>query len=318
MTNNLPAIPGKAKAVWRIVKAAGPLLISQFTTLSEAYAKHQLRLAEVEAIKELMVAEARTIAEVRKKLIDKYIDAQPEDRLRLRQDIEMAEKDLRQLGVYQKAIEHIPESQAAAAAQTQSTETLDPPDEFRAWLDTFNEYARKQNEPWRVDLLARALALESETPGVLGQRALWFIGTVDEKSFHAFAALLDVALNIGNGYVIPNHGTFIERPIPTCALGETFQVGQVLFLLSDLGLIGDLLTSQKSFPLNNLVIISYGSHRLVGITTQELRFNGVILTSLGDTIARLYQPKMNALGVEIYTSWVKSIRDSSLKVVNET
>lgn len=317
MTNNLPSVPEKAKAVWRIVKAAGPLLIAQSVKLSEAYAQHQLRLAEVEAIKELMVVEARTIADIRKKLIEKYIDAAPEDRLRLRQDIEMAERDLRQLGIYQKAIEHVPENQTTANP-TSATEDLEPPDEFRAWLDTFNEYARKQNEPWRVGLLAKALALESASPGALGQRALWFIGTVDEKSFHAFAALLDIALNIGGGYVIPSHGTYIARPISTCALGANVQLGNVLFLLGDLGLIGDLLTTQKTFPANNLVIASYGAHRLVAITQQELKFNGVILTSLGDTIARLYEPKENDLGLEIYNNWLNGVRDSSLKVVNET
>lgn len=306
MTNNLPSVPGKAKAVWRIVKAAGPLLIAQSAKLSEAYAQHQLRLAEVDAIRELMVAEARMIAEVRKKLIDKYLDALPEDRLRLRQDIEFAEKDLRQLGVYQRAIEHVPEVQAGDT-QTSSTENLDPPDEFRAWLDSFNEYARKQNEPWRVGLLAKALALESSNPGALGQRALWFIGTVDEKSFHAFASVLDIAINMGGGYVVPNHGGFIERPIPNCALGPNIQLGQALFLLSDLGLIGDLLTTQKSFPPNSLLTANYGSHQLVALTTQALKLGGVILTSLGDTIARLYEPKANDLGSEIYSNWKTSV-----------
>jgi len=317
MTDNLPSTPGKVNAVWRIVKAAGPLLIAQSAKLSEAYAQHQLRLAEVEAIKELMVAEARTIAEVRKKLIDKYLDASPEDRLRLRQDIEMAEKDLRQLGIYQKAIEHVPDGQVPDA-QVTANENLDPPDEFMAWLDSFNEYARKQNEPWRVGLLAKALALESSNPGALGQRALWFIGTVDEKSFHAFASILDIAINMGGGYVIPNHGAFIERSIPNCVLGPNVQLGNVLFLLSDLGLIGDLLTTQKSFPLNSLLEATYGTHRLVAVTTQAIKFGGVILTSLGDTIARLYEPKENDLGAEIYSSWNQSVRESSLRVLQET
>lgn len=317
MSNNLPSVPGKAKAVWRIVKAAGPLLLAQSAKLSEAYAKHQLRLAEVDAIKELMIAEARTVAEVRKKLIDKYLDAPPEDRLRLRQDIEFAEKDLRQLGVYQRAIEYVPEGKATES-QTPSDESLDPPDEYRAWLDSFNEYARKQNEPWRVGLLARALALESSEPGALGQRALWFIGTVEEKSFHAFASILDIATKMGGGYVIPNHQPYIERPIPNCVLGPNVQLGQALFLLSDLGLIGDLLTSQRLFPTNSLLMATYGSHELVAVTTQAVSIRGVILTSLGDTIARLYEPKECELGTEIYDKWKTSVRQSSLQVLHET
>lgn len=271
----------------------------------------------MEAIKELMIAEARTIADIRKKLIEKYIDAAPEDRLRLRQDIEMAEKDLRQLGIYQKAIEHVPESQTTSNP-TSSAEDLEPPVEFIAWLDTFNEYARKKNEPWREGLLSRALALESVSPGVIGPRALWFIGTIDEKSFHAFAAVLDISINIGGGYVIPKHGPYITRIIPTCILGPNIQLGNVLFLLGDLGLIGDLLTTQKTFPPNSLLTASYGTHNLIAITQQELKLKGVILTSLGDTIARLYEPKTNDLGFEIYKDWRGKVPDTSLQIINET
>lgn len=317
MTNNLPSVPEKAKAAWRIVKAAGPLLIAQSMKLSEAYAQHQLRLAEVEAIKELMIGEARTIAEVRKKLIDRYFDAAPEDRLRLRQDIEVAERDLRQLGVYQKAIEHVPEN-AASSPQPSTAENLEPSDDFKAWLDTFNDYARKQNEPWRAELLARALALESSSPGALGQRALWFIGTIDEKSFHAFAALLDIAPNIGGSYVIPNFQPFVERPIPTCVLGPNTHLGNILFLLGDLGLIGDILTSQKIFVGNNLVIAAYGPHMAVTRTKEEMRLRGIVLTSLGDILARLYEPKSNNLGVEIYTAWLADVRPGLLEVLHET
>lgn len=317
MTNNLPSIPEKAKAVWRIFRAAGPLLIAQSTKLSEAYAKHQLRLAEVDAIKELMVGEARTITEIRKKLIERYLDAAPEDRIRLRQDIDVAERDLRQLGVYQRAIEHVPES-SAASGPTSATENLDPPDDFRAWIDTFNDYARKQNEPWRAELLARALALESASPGVLGQRALWFIGTVDEKAFHAFAALLDIAPNIGGSFIIPNHGPYAEKPIPTCALGPNVHLGNVLFLLSDLGLIGNPLTSQKIFAANGMVLASYGPHKAVAMIKEELRLGGVILTSLGDTIALLYEPKANSLGLEIYKAWLDGVRTGPIQVVHET
>lgn len=317
MADNLPIVPEKAKAAWRILKAAGHLLVAQSTKLSEEYAQHQLRLAEVEAIRELMIAEARTIAEVRKKLIDRYLDAQPEDRLRLRQDIEYAERDLRQLGVYQKAINHVPES-AVPPPKSLATESLDPTDDFRAWLDTFNDYARKQNEPWRTELLSRALALESANPGTLGQRALWFIGTIDDKSFHAFAALLDIAPCIGDSYVIPNYAPFSEKPIPTCALGQNVRLGNILFLLGDLGLIGDVLTTQKIFAEKSLIIATYGPHRAVGTTKQELRLGGVILTSLGETIARLYEPKLNDLGIEIYKAWLESVRSGPFEIVDES
>lgn len=317
MTTDLPSIPGKAKAVWRIVKAAGPLLLTQSTKLSEAYAQHQLRLAEVEATKELMVAEARMIVDIRKKLIDRYLDASPEDRFRLRQDIEVAERELRQLGVYQRAIEYVPDNQTSQEPHT-ATDDIDTPEQFKAWVDTFNDYARKQNEPWRADLLSRALALESATPGTLGQRALWFIGTVDESAFHAFAALIDIALRIADTYAIPNHRSFAAKPIPTCALGANVNLGNVLFQLGDLGLVGDVHTSQLSYPADAILVAGYGPHQILAKTKEEIKLKGVMLTTLGDIVARLYEPKPNQLGQEIYSGWLTSMRSGPLEIVSET
>ncbi len=263
-----------------------------------------------------MIGEAKTITEVRKKLIDKYLDASPEDRLRLRQDIEMAERDLRQLGIYHKAIGYVPDNQSTVSS-TSTIENLDPPPEFKAWLDTFNDYARKQNEPWRSELLARALALESETLGIIGQRALWFIGTVDEREFHAFAAILDIATNILGSYVIPNHQPFISRQIPNYAHGENNQMGQALFMISNLGLFGDLSQSQRTAKEGVLLISKYGSREVVATVKQEVAIRGVLLTALGDTIAKLYGPRTNELGLEIFNTWIDSLRSGQIEIIKE-
>ena len=132
-----------------------------------------------------------------------------------------------------------------------------------------------------------------------------------------FAALLDIALNIEGCYAIPNYDSHIERPIPTCVLGPNVQVGHALFLLSDLGLIGDVLTTQRKFPANCLLRASYGTHSLTAITKQEWILKGAMLTSLGNTIAKLYEPKENALGLEIYNAWLSGVRESTLNVLHE-
>lgn len=314
MTNNLPSVPEKAKALWRIVKATGPLLIAQSAKLSEAYAQHNLRLAEVEAIKELMIGEAKIITDVRKKLIDKYLDASPEDRLRLRQDIDMAERDLRQLGIYHKAIEHLPKNESAT--DTASTEeSLNPTPEFKAWLDAFNDYARKQNEPWRSAMLARALALESQTPGSVGQRALWFIGTVDDREFHAFAALLNISINLFGSYVIPNFTNFVEREIPDYFNAPGKQVGQALFIVSNLGLYGDILQSSKKLPSGSLLVANYGKRKIVAKLKQDITVGGVLPTALGDTISKLYEPAINELGLEVFNNWIDSLKPAYIEIL---
>lgn len=317
MTNNLPSVPEKAKALWRIVKAAGPLLIAQSAKLSEAYAQHNLRLAEVEAIKELMIGEAKIITEVRKKLIDKYLDASPEDRLRLRQDINMAERDLRQLGIYHKAIEHLPENQNTTGPAS-TEESLNPTPEYKAWQDAFNDYARKQNEPWRAELLARALALESQTPGSIGQRALWFIGTVDDREFHAFAALLNISIKIFGSYAIPNYQQYVQRQIPNYFNATGNKVGQALFIVSNLGLYGDMLQSAKSFVEGQHIVAQYGNRQVIAKLNQEVSIHGSLPTALGDTISMLYEPTSNELGLEVFNNWIDSLKPAHIEIISDT
>lgn len=317
MANNLPSVPEKAKALWRIVKAAGPLLIAQSARLSEAYAQHNLRLAEVEAIKELMIGEANIITEVRKKLIDKYLDASPEDRLRLRQDIAMAEKDLRQLGIYHKAIEHLPENQNTTGSAS-TEESLNPTPEYKAWQDAFNDYARKQNEPWRVELLARALALESQTPGSIGQRALWFIGTIDDREFHAFAALLNISINLSGNYVIPNFQQYVQRQISNYFNATGNEVGQALFIVSNLGLYGDMLQSVKRFKEGQVILAQYGNRQVIAKIKQEVLVSGVLPTALGDTISKLYEPAINELGLTIFNDWINSLKPAHIEIISDT
>jgi len=263
-----------------------------------------------------MVQEARTIAEIRKKLIDKYVDAAPEDRLHIRRDIDETGKELRRLGIYQKAVNHLSQSKEKAAQPEDSTNVGDA-DIALPWMDRFNEFARTHNEPWRQELLSRALAMEASQAGAIGPRALWLIGTLDEPLFHAFAAILDVSSNIGGNYLVPSFASFAERPIPTCALGTHLHLGNLLFMVSELSLVGDTLTSQTVVPANSVFLAIYDHRRVQAKTKSEMRISGVILTPLGLTISRLYEPKANPLGQEIFDTWLNSVRGGMIEVLNE-
>lgn len=301
MTDNLPSTSKIAHAAWGIVKAIGPFVLSQSAKASEAYAEHQMRLVQVEACKELMIGEIRTLTDVRRKLIERYYETSDEERFRTKRDIGDLDKEMRRLGVYQKALEYLPRE-----AEGEPTET--PAKEISSsWQDRFDELARLQNEAWRHELLSRAMAREAQNPGTISPRALWFIGTVDDHIFHAFASLIDVCSVVLGRYMIPNHGSYYERVIPNCALGDHFRLGNVTFLLNDLGLMGDLLTSQKEIPADGMFQVAYGSKYGILKTKQKLQVSGIILTPLGDSIASLYEPKQNDLGMEIFDAWIKSI-----------
>lgn len=312
MTDNLPSIPKPARSAWSIVKAVGPFLISQAEKASETYAKHQMRMAQVEACKELMISEIRTLTDIRRKLIERYYETPIEERFGIQRDVGDLDKEIRRLGIYQKALEYLP-GDAKDKSQTNESDTSQN-EISRPWIDRFNEIARLQNEEWRQDLLSKALAREAHEPGAISPRALWFIGTVDAHIFHAFASLIDISAVVLGRYMIPNHASYYQRTLPNCALGENYLLGNVTFMLSDLGLMGDLLTSQRVIPAGGQFRVGYGSKYCLLKTKTKLDVTGILLTHLGDVIASLYEQKVNELGQEIFDTWIKGIDQNIAEV----
>ncbi|MBL0311993.1 MAG: DUF2806 domain-containing protein [Holophagaceae bacterium] len=305
MPANLPATIKFASSAWGIVKAIGPFFITQSAKASEAYAQHQMRLIQVEACKELMIGEIQTMNEVRQKLMGKYYESPDEERFRIKRDLLDLERDIRRLGIYQKALEHLPkEEDSQPTPKPADTPVLEI---SSSWQDRFDEIARLQNEVWRQELLSRAMALEAQSPGTISPRALWFIGTVDDRIFHAFASLIDICPMIGGRYIIPNHQNFFERILPGCVLGADFRLGNATFQLNELGILGDLFTSARKFHVDAIIRAAYGTKFCTLKIKQEYPLNGILLTPLGDTIASLYDPTPNDLGLEIFSEWFKSI-----------
>ncbi len=304
MIDNPPSLSNIARAAWRIAKAVGPFLISQSQRASEAYAQHHMRLAQVEVYKEAAISENRMYDEVRKSLLDRYYQADNAERFRIKRDIEDLDKEIRCIGVYQNALEHLTSVEASDSAPASSENSAD---EIPAsWLDRFDKLARLNNEPWRQQLLSRALASEAQKLGTISPRALWFIGTMDEHIFHGFASLIDVCSVVQREYIVPHPYKYFERMLPGCALGDLF-LGNATFLLSDLGLMGDLEHSHKKLFPDRVVQATYAEKRCILKIKQEMRVPGIVLTKLGNEIASLYEPRPNALGLEIFDAWINSI-----------
>jgi len=139
---------------------------------------------------------------------------------------------------------------------------------------------------------------------------LWIIGTIDEYLFHAYASLLDISTILAGSHLIPNHQQFNEKPIPNCILGSDQAIGNLVFMLSDLGLIGDTLSSERQLPENGQLTVVYDKKVTLLKMKQKLSVKGIIPTVLGEAIAKLYTSKPNELGVEIYSKWLDSINDT--------
>lgn len=309
MSNSLVELSQKAKSAYRMLKAIGPLLISQTQVASENFALHKLRMAKVEATKKFMLEEATSYARIKDGLLEKYHNSTDGlERFEIKKRLEDVDGEIRKLGIVSKALDYVSESYDGEPA-IENNEVNDNPEENPIsdhWLDKFNDYARARNEDWRKDLLAKALAVESKNPGSIGARALWLIGIMEEEVFHAYASILDICTNIGGEHIVPNHIPFNDEPIPNSALGMK-SIGNMTFMLTDLGVIADTLTSQRIFSAKTHMVSSYDNTRNLLFCKKEFAISGVVPTVLGENIAKLYTPKPNDLGRKIYQYWLDNI-----------
>ena len=304
MTKDLPSTLKKVKAAWRITKAIGPIIISQSKKASEAYVKHQKKLVDIGAYKELITGEVHAVNKIRLKLLNKFYEAPAEERFKIKKDIQAHEKEINRLNIYLQAVNYIPEDDTTDDGNTNTTEPISS-----SWIDRFNEFAERQNEDWRQDLLSRALANEAQNSGSVGTRALWFIGTIDDTIFHAFASLINISITFGDTHhAIPRYDSFTDKTMPDCALGPNIQLSSIIFKLGELGLMGDISKSFVFLSENTRTFVTYGTKKHCLTMIKDYKVYGIVLTELGETIASLYSQRCNQLGIDIFNSWIESIR----------
>lgn len=301
-----------ARSTWNVISSVGPWLISQSDASSEAYARHQERLANVEITKEvskeLLMQEVHLYGEAKKKLLDKWADADSTEKVHIKCGLQEIDASMRAIKVSAKALTYLPEPNQRDTAQASGTPSSDIPNpEVTAhWMDRFSELARAHNEPWREDMLARALAQESAEPGTVTPRVLWLIGTLDQETFNAFATMMDLAIRFNNRFVIPSHEEFNHIPIPNCLLGNTMHIGSLGYYLEDTGLLADERSVIDIEPNQNF-LVSYDDFYCVISSTENIKSTGILHTRLGESLARFYKPKFNPLGRKIFEAWVSNL-----------
>lgn len=112
MNKTLAKISKTGKSVLRLIKAVGPLLISQSQKTSELFAEHQLRLAKVDVAKKFMLKEVESLSRLRGNLREKFYDSNnDEERIRLKRDIEETEREIRHLNIVSNALDQLPSPQ---------------------------------------------------------------------------------------------------------------------------------------------------------------------------------------------------------------
>ncbi|APZ92035.1 DUF2806 domain-containing protein [Fuerstiella marisgermanici] len=302
MSDALKKASDAASRTWNVIKSIGPFLIAQSESASEAYARQKARLANIDTAQEMMRVEAESCAKVRETLLAKLSDASPVERIQIQRDLEFVAQTVRQIGITSLALEY----------QAPEPEAADPVPEIEGhWIDRFNDLARKRNEEWRGDLLARALATESSKPGTVSPRALWLLGTLEKPVFDAFASILDLCTDIGGGLMIPKaNDKLFKKPIPECPVGGSdTRIGNLTFQLSDIGVLSNSLMAERQIPQGSRFLARYGSSAfMVNCVGETLSVSGTIPTALGDAVASFYEPRFNPLGLELFTAWIEKLQ----------
>lgn len=312
MSNFPERIKEYGTTIHNFAKAIGPFIISRSEEASEKFAEHKARLATVDIMKEVLIGEAKIYQSAKEELLKRCISSDDVERVRIKRDIREIDESIRTLKIGQKALAYLPGTNSENEASDKDT---DNPIILDSWQDRFNKLAKLNNEAWREDLLARVLAKESISPGSISPRTLWLIGTLEEKSFHAFAALLDISVFIASNVMIPNTKVRANNvEIKNSSFGVGLDAGNLVYMLSDVGLIADTTSTQRTLPKDSEFATIYGDERAIVKCTSEMKVGGIMYTTLGHSIASLYDAKPNQEGLVLYNNWLEELGKRNFEI----
>ncbi len=248
------AAAGTGKAVWNTIKAVGPYAVAQWDLASLAHTKHNARLAMVKVAKDYLKQELGNCADVSKELMSEFRAATPKKKLQIQKELEFINQRTRQINIGILAIGYVPlNADDTEEVKSEAQQEISP-----HWMDKFNELARAHNEPWREQILARALAAESINPGSVSPCALWCLGTLEEPVFRAFATILDLCTLIGNNLAIPKSTNLNKRVVSDSLHDKVSTIGRLLYVLNETGFLAESTTGVIVFE-EGKQIVTYGT-----------------------------------------------------------
>lgn len=174
--------PGK---LLKLLYAFGPKGVAQYVV------NGRLRLTQLKMQEELFNQCCKAVLDNYAKLAKKYASsAKGAQTLALSYLLEQAEGDVRLLATVRRSFGFIPDEAPPSSEQDQAEES------DLSWWSMFEDFARRPNEDWRIELLARALAENEKQPGAIRLKALWEIGMLEADDFGALALFCDCALHV--------------------------------------------------------------------------------------------------------------------------
>ena len=184
------------------------LMIQAFAPASAVswFQGRRLRVRQVKAQEQMFDEVCKVVLTSSKKHLEQ-LTVSPESLIDpvIRLAIEALQSDMRVLSTFRDAVRICDDRSLYVGSGEEfpqadkDAESLKSQLEYRedaSWWDMFEGLARRRNETWRRELLARALVEYDRVPGSIGLKAIWELGMMESDDFGCLAAFCDSALHI--------------------------------------------------------------------------------------------------------------------------
>lgn len=304
MTFNMAAdlVNEKPGKLLKLLYAFGPKGVAHWVV------NGRLRLTQVKMQEELFNQCCKAVLANYANLSKKYANSSSgAKKFALSTLLEQAEGDFRLMATVRRSFAYIPEPLPPSGEQDDAEES------DLSWWSMFEDFARRPNEKWRIDLLARTLAASEVAPGSIRLKALWEIGMLEEDDFGMLALFCDCAVHIDGKPLIlldpEEQNEFVQE------LGDG-RVGNLAHIVADLVDRGLIQKSLTQFETTELVQLNHKSgphylhHRPPGAADGQQSM--IQISAYGPTdytldICRLYDTSLNEASDANYESLRSSL-----------
>lgn len=272
----------------------------------------RLRLTQLKMQEELFNQCCKAVLDNYAKLSKKYASsATGAQKLVLSSLLELAEGDVRLMATVRKSFAYILDDAASAGEQERADES------DLSWWSMFEDFARRPNEDWRIDLLARALAASEMEPSSIRLKALWEIGMLEKDDFDALALFCDSAVHIDGKPLILLDPEEQNEFDPDLGDGKIGNLAYIVADLVDRRLMQKSLTQFETTErvcLDHLSGPHYMRHRPPGAA--EGQQSVIQISAYGPTdytldICRLYDVNLNEASDANYECLRRSLEESA-------
>lgn len=270
----------------------------------------RLRVRQVKAQEQVFEEVCKAVVKNSKKHLDR-LHASPdglEDPL-IRIAVDSVQSDIRVLSIFRDAVRICDDSSLLSSPGNESRD-IDRDDEKEkrqlehredaSWWDMFEGLARRRNEPWRQELLARALVEYDRVPGSIGLKAIWEIGMMENDDFGCLAEFCNSALHIDGKPVVliePEHQAKFR--FEDADHVRQINLAHAISALIDAGLVSQAatqFTTTDPVRLEHLKGPTWFVHQHVDSAEDAhhaVQINGFFVNDVALDICKLYEPKLN-------------------------